>query len=266
MYFLSEIAILIHLPDLLCSINKRIEIYAEYIISLSLTEVSLLIAFAAEDYIMKNSSVSQNFIMLYFNYILTVLGQMYYVSMLAITVDHVLEIRLIIKYGLYLSAKKAKVILLVLFSIPNLIYFTYLVLVVVYKRYELTFQVQVKFQMHVTPFHRIVFIITAFSVYFNIFRKIHKNRVADDHLKMNVSSNAPIARRKFYLIKYLVPLRIIISLVLFTTIPNVMLFIYFTYNMSHRVTLIDVIAVLFETGCIADPLTHFSPVSHFYTP
>lgn len=68
MYFLSEIAILIHLPDLLCSINKRIEIYAEYIISLSLTEVSLLIAFAAEDYIMKNSSVSQNFIMLYFNY------------------------------------------------------------------------------------------------------------------------------------------------------------------------------------------------------
>ena len=137
--------------------------------------------------------------MLYFNYILTVLGQMYYVSMLAITLDHVLEIRLIIKYGLYLSAKKAKVILLVLFSILNLIYFTYLVLVVVYKRYELTFQVQVKFQMHVTPFYHIVFIITAFSVYFNIFRKIHKNRVADDHLKMNVSSNAPIARRKFYL-------------------------------------------------------------------
>ena len=260
MYFLCEFAMLIHIAGLALLYkqdDRNIHgTQKQLITSLSLTEVSLLIASAAEDYIIKNSNVSQDFIMLYFNYMLTVLGQMYYVTMFAITVDRFLEIRLNMKYGLYLSEKKTKLMLLVLFSTLNLIFFTYLVLVVANKRYELTFQVQVKFQMFVAPFYHIAFIITAFSVYLYIFRKIRKNRIADARLKTNVSSNAPVARRKFSLIKYLIPLWIIISFILFITIPNAMIFIYFAYNMSRQEILRDVIAVLFEIGCIADPLTY----------
>ena len=108
--------------------------------------------------------------------------------------------------------------------------------------------------MYVTPFYHIAFIITAFSVYFYMFRKIPRNRIADDRLKMNFSSYAPVVKRKISFIKYLVLLWIIISFVLFITIPNVMVFIYFAYSMSRRETLIDVIAALFGIGCIADPL------------
>lgn len=260
MYFLSEVAILINIAGLALlhkQEDKNIrKTQKQLIISLSLTEVSLLIASAVEDYILKNSRVSQDFIMFYFNYMLTVLGQMYYVSMFGITVDRFLEIRLNVKYGLYLSAKKARLTLLAFFTILNLIYFTYLVLVVTYERYELTLQVQLNFQKYITPLNHITFIITAFSVYFYIFRRIHKNRKEDERLKRNVSSNAPVARQKFCLVKYLVPLWIIISFVLFVTIPNVMIFIYYAYSMSRRETLRDVIAVLFEIGCIADPLIY----------
>ena len=110
--------------------------------------------------------------------------------------------------------------------------------------------------MYVTPFYHIAFIITAFSVYFYMFRKIPRNRIADDRLKMNFSSYAPVVKRKISFIKYLVLLWIIISFVLFITIPNVMVFIYFAYSMSRRETLIDVIAALFGIGCIADPLIY----------
>ena len=110
--------------------------------------------------------------------------------------------------------------------------------------------------MYVTPFYHIAFIITAFSVYFYMFRKIPRNRIADDRLKMNFSSYASVVKRKISFIKYLVLLWIIISFVLFITIPNVMVFIYFAYSMSRRETLIDVIAALFGIGCIADPLIY----------
>ena len=50
----------------------------------------------------------EKILMLYINYMLGILSKMYYVIMISITIDCFLKIPLNVKYGLYLSSKRAR--------------------------------------------------------------------------------------------------------------------------------------------------------------
>ena len=61
----------------------------------------------------------EKLLMLYMSYMLGILRKMYYVIMISITIDRFLKIPLNVKYGLYLSSKRTRPMLLGLVHISK---------------------------------------------------------------------------------------------------------------------------------------------------
>lgn len=226
------------------------------IVSLSLTEISFLIITGARDFIFYRKDLSYDIGMYLSNYQTIVSTQIYYFTMFGITIDRYLEIRMNIKYSIYFNAKKTIKLLITLFITLNTSYFTYLGVVIHYKRYELPLQVLLNFHKYVTPAYNITFVTTACSIYLYIFNKIYKNWRANQRLKKSVMNADQTEEKKFRLIQYLIPLWIIITFILFQILPDTLFYFYITQKLPSRKAFRIIIVVLFRIGYITDPIIY----------
>ena len=243
------------LPQIL--LGPLLNTFSHLIVSLSLTEISFLIITAARDFIFYRKDLPYDISLFLSNYQTIVSIQMYYFTMFGITIDRYLEIRMNTKYFLYFNAKKTITLLTTLFIISNTSYFTYLVVAIHHKQYELPLLVLLNFDKYVTPAYNINFVITACSSYFYIFTKIYKNWRVNERLKKVINANQT-EEKKFRLIQYLIPLWIIIAFILFQILPDTFFYFYITLKLPSRKAFRIVFVVLFRTGYIADPIIYIN--------
>ena len=162
---LCSLGLLIHVVGLtLLHIRDDMNIYGtqkSLITALSLTEMSFLLVGTARDWILYRDELSDYIGMFASNYNTIVLTHMYYFTMFGITIDRFLQIRLNIKYELYWNSKSTKKVLLTVFIIINLLYFTYLLIALSYQRYDLGLKILTNFHKYVSPVYCTSFTITA---------------------------------------------------------------------------------------------------------
>lgn len=151
---------------------------------------------------------------------------MYYFTMFGIIIDRFLQIRLNIKYEVYWNSKSTKKVLLTVFIILNLSYITYLLIAIVYQRYDLTLKILKNFHKYVSPVYYTSFTITASVVYFYIFGKIYKNQKAHERSKKTIKKGTECINRKSPNSKYFIPFWIITTFILFRVVPDVILTLY----------------------------------------
>ena len=141
--------LLIHITGLILlhKHNDR-DIYGtqKYLITtLSLTEMSFLAITVVRNYIFYKTDLPFHLGMIFSNYKTFVLTDMYYLTMFGITIDQFLQIFLNLKYDLHWDKKKTKKVLLISFILLNLLYFTYLLVIVASEKYDLPLKVFVNF-------------------------------------------------------------------------------------------------------------------------
>lgn len=179
---------------------------------------------------------------------------MYYFTMFGITIDRFLQIRLNIKYEVYQNSKSTKKVLLTVFIILNLSYITYLLIAIVYQRYDLTLKILKNFHKYVSPVYYTSFTITASVVYFYIFGKIYKNQKAHERSKKTIKKGTECINRKSPNSKYFIPFWIITTFILFRVVPDVILTLYLQHLVPSRQTFRTVIVSLFRIGYFIDPI------------
>ena len=182
-----SLGLLIHVVGLtLLHIRDDMNLYGtqkSLITALSLTEMSFLLVGAVRDWILYRDDLSDYITMFTSNYNTIVLSHMCYFTMFGITIYRFLQIRLNVKYEVYWNSNSTKKVLLTVFIILNLIYFTYLLIAIVYQRYDLTLKILKNVHKYVSPVYYTSFTITASAVYFYIFGKIYKNQEAHERSK-----------------------------------------------------------------------------------
>ena len=180
---------------------------------------------------------------------------MRYFTMFGITIYR-LQIRLNVKYEVYWNSKSTKKVLLTVFIILNLLYFTYLLIAIVYQRYDLTLKILKNFHKYVSPVYLTSFTITASAVYFYIFGKIYKNQEAHERSKKTIKKGTECTNRKSPNSKYFIPFWIIATFILFRVIPDIIMTLYLLHLVPSRQTFRTVIVSLFRIGYFIDPIIY----------
>ena len=226
------------------------------ITTLSLTEMSFLVITVVRDYIFYKTDLPFHLGMIVSNYKTLVLADMYYLTMFGITIDRFLQIFLNLKYDLYWNMKKTKKVLLISFILLNLLYFTYLSVILASEKYDLPLKVFKNFHTYVTPIYYTTFLITAAAVYFYIFGKIYKNQKAHERCKRDINSEKDNANKKSSYAKYLTPFWIIVTFIMFQILPDILLTIKLLYPLPYHEKFRTAIVVLIRIGFIADPIIY----------
>ena len=224
------------------------------IVALSLIEVSFLTISAIRECIYQVFYVRHNIGLCLENYMTIVLTNMYYLIMFGITVDRVLEIRLNIRYHLYWNGRKTKKMIQFTFLILNIIYITYLVLLLVQKSSSLPLEVFRYYYTYMAPVFDGLFVITAVTSYSYIFIKIYRNSKRHERLRRQINGKKKSRYPKTVLARFLVPFWIIITFILFLIVPDIMHFIDFIYKLPEKIMIATLI--LYRIGYIADPIIY----------
>ena len=87
-----------------------------------------------------------------------------------------MQIHLNSKYGLYWNANKTRKLLLAFFIMLNLLYFTYIMVIIHFQMYDVPFKILGSFHKYISPVYYVSFLITASAVYFYVFKLIYKNQ------------------------------------------------------------------------------------------
>ena len=254
----SILGLLIHITGLLL-LHKQNDsnIYGTQkclITTLSLTEMSFLTITAMRDYIFFKTDLSFYIGMLVSNYKTIVLTDMYYFTMFGIAIDRFMQVHLNIKYDLYWNTKKTRKLLLAFFIILNSLYFIYLVVILSFQRHDLPYQVLQNFHCYVSPIYYVSFLITAFGVYYYIFKLIYKNQKALKSAMKNIT-RIQSECHSFSNTKYLLPFWIIITFIMFQILPDVLLTINILLDGRFNIVRI-IVVVLLRIGFIVDPVIY----------
>lgn len=254
-----SLGLLIHVVGLtLLHIRDDMNLYGtqiSLITALSLTEMSFLLVEAVRDWILYRDDLSDYIAMFTSNCNTIVLSHMRYFTMFGITIYR-LQIRLNVKYEVYWNSKSTKKVLLTVFIILNLLYFTYLLIAIVYQCYDLTLKILKNFHKYVSPVYYTSFTITASAVYFYIFGKIYKNQEAHERSKKTIKKGTECTNRKSPNSKYFIPFWIIATFILFRVIPDIILTLYLLHLVPSRQTFRTVIVSLFRIGYFIDPIIY----------
>lgn len=184
--------------------------------------------------------------------------------MILITLDRLFEFRLNIKYSLYWSSKRTLVALLVVTSISISIFICILIMTKIYNFTTLKFCE--KFLMkNVIPLLISIFIVLASYTYYQIYKKIKKNREKTNknkniHEVRNLHKEIGSNRRKPF--QVFLPGLIMATFILFSIVP------YFVWTIRYHVCrdcneyVNSVITLLYSLGWLADPLIYIFSLRH----
>ena len=189
---------------------------------------------------------------------------MYFSIMILITLDRLLEFRLNIKYSLYWSSKRTLVALLVVTSISISIFICILIMTKIYNFTTLKFCEEFLMK-NVIPLLISIFIVLASYTYYQIYKKIKKNREKTNknkniHEVRNLHKEISSNRRKPF--QVFLPGLIMATFILFSIVP------YFVWTIRYHVCrdcneyVNSVITVLYSLGWLADPLICIFSLRH----
>ena len=175
----------------------------------------------------------------------TVLGMMYAIVMIIITVDRFLEFQLTIKYTMFCTVRLTKIVVLFFIFLTSVVFSLVLVL---FARSSWNYQKFLWLYVYVPG--NIVFVVTASLIYFFIFKKLRKNRRDFERRRRDV--NVCVQKKSTF--KLFVPSFIIVTFVIFTVMPNLILVFSSMENIPKLFQYIWMI--LYPTGSILDPLIY----------
>ena len=162
-------------------------------------------------------------------FLLTPLSLIYFLVMILITLDRLLEFRLSIKYSLYWSSKKTLVALLFIFSISMSIF---ICIVILTRFYDFTSKYEEILLIQVLPVFGNFFIVLAGYTYYQIYKKVKENRKKNNRIKIiyeikNSSKQMESNQRKRF--QVFLPSVIIGTFILFSLAP----YLYMDYSISY---------------------------------
>ena len=175
----------------------------------------------------------------------TVLGMMYAIVMIIITVDRFLEFQLTIKYTMFCTVRLTKIVVLFFIFLTSVVFSLVLVL---FARSSWNYQKFLWLYVYVPG--NIVFVVTASLIYFFIFKKLRKNRRDFERRRRDV--NVCVQKKSTF--KLFVPSFIIVTFVIFTVMPNLILVFSSMENIPKLFQYIWMI--LYPTGWILGPLIY----------
>lgn len=175
----------------------------------------------------------------------TVLGMMYAIVMIIITVDRFLEFQLTIKYTLFCTVKLTKIVVSFFIFLTTAVFSLVLVLFV-----KSPWNYQNFLWIYVYVPGNIVFVVIASLIYFFIFKKLRTN--IRDFERRRREVNVCVQKKSTF--KLFVPSFIIVTFVLFTVMPNLILVFSSTKNMPRLFQ--HIWMILYPIGWISDPLMY----------
>ena len=233
------------------------------IIALSLTELASIVLSVIRESIVNTTGNRRDSIGLYVRlYSMIVIPIMYYFIMFAITLDSYFELRLNIKYHLYLNKNRTKKTLILVCSIVNITSLTFLCIILSYQQPTLVLNIYEKIHnnlyIYLTPVTDTIFVIVAMTVYSYIFYKLYKSRRREEalikQLKCNETTTNIILTVNRYR-RYRVPFWIILTFILFWIVPNILQLISYSHPVFHEYFHLASY-VLYRIGYIADAVIY----------
>ena len=227
------------------------------LISLCLTELTLgiySILISSITFINIEHTKTMEDILLIF--LLTPLSLTYFLVMIFITLDRLLEFRLSIKYSLYWSPKKTLVALLVTFSISMSIF---ICIVILTRFYDFTSKYEEVLLIQVLPVFGNFFIILAGCTYYQIYKKVKENRKKSKRIKRiyevkNLSKQMDSNQKKRF--QVFLPSIIIGTFILFSLVPYLIWIIQYHICNDCYKFLNSIIEILYSLGLLADPIVY----------
>ena len=179
--------------------------------------------------------------------------------MFAITLDRFLELRLNIKYNLYLNENRTKKTLILVCCFVNIACLILLYIILSYRQPTLVSNIHEtihkNFYIYFTPVTDTIFVIFAMTVYSYIFYKLYNNRRKDEALMKQVKCNETAATNILTVNRYRVPFRIILTFILFWIVPNILQLISNCHPGYHGYFHLASY-VLYRIGYIADAVIY----------
>ena len=191
-------------------------------------------------------------------FLFTPLYLMYFSIMILITLDRLLEFRLNIKYSLFWSPKRTLVALLVVISISMTIFICIIILTRLYNFMTLKFYEEFLMKLMI-PIFSSFFIVLASYTYYQIYKKIKKNREKAYKNKniyevRNLHKEMDSNRRKRF--QVFLPSLIIATFILFSIVPYLIWTIRYHVCKDCNEYVNSVIALLYPLGWLADPIIY----------
>ena len=189
-------------------------------------------------------------------FLLTPLSLTYFLVMIFITLDRLLEFRLSIKYSLYWSPKKTLVALLVTFSISTSIF---ICIVILTRFFDFTSKYEEVLLIQVLPVFGNFFIILAGYTYYQIYKKVKENRKKSKRIKRiyevkNLSKQMDSNQKKRF--QVFLPSIIIGTFILFSLVPYLIWIIQYHICNDCYKFLNSIIEILYSLGLLADPIVY----------
>ena len=187
-------------------------------------------------------------------FLLTPLSLIYFLVMILITLDRLLEFRLSIKYSLYWSSKKTLVALLFIISISMSIF---ICIVILTTFYDFTSKYEEILLIQVLPVFGNFFIVLAGYTYYQIYQKVKENRKKSKRIKRiyevkNSSKQMDSNQRKRF--QVFLPSVIIGTFILFSLAPYLIWIIQYHICNDCYKFLNSIIEILYSLGLLADPI------------
>ena len=230
------------------------------IIALSLTELASILLSVIPECIFYASGSRTYIAGLYVTlYSMIVIPIIYYFIMFAITLDRFLELRLNIKYNLYLNENRTKKTLILVCCFVNIACLILLYIILSYRQPTLVSNIHEtihkNFYIYFTPVTDTIFVIFAMTVYSYIFYKLYNNRRKGEALMKQVKCNETAATNILTVNRYRVPFRIILTFILFWIVPNILQLISNCHPGYHGYFHLASY-VLYRIGYIADAVIY----------
>ena len=128
--------------------------------------------------------------------------------------------------------------------------------IIYFQMYHVPFQVLKSFHKYVSPIYYVSFLITAFAVYFYIFKLIYNNQKAHKRSMENIARIHQSEHHSFSNIKYLIPFWTIITFILSQILPDALLTINVLYQKQYDQKIRTTVVTLLRLGFVVDPIIY----------
>ena len=230
------------------------------IIALSLTEMTSIVLSVIRESIFYATGNKKDTIGLYVTlYSMIVIPIMYYFIMFVITLDRFLELRLNIKYHLYLNKSRTKKILILVCCIVNIACLAFLCIIFSYQQSTMVSNIYEKIHknlfIYFTPVTDTIFVIVAITVYLYIFYKLYNSNRREQALIKQIKCNETTKNITLTVNRCRVPFWIILTFILLWIVPNILQLISHSHKDFHEYLHLASY-VLYRIGYAADAIIY----------
>ena len=178
---------------------------------------------------------------------------MYIFIMLLVTIERYLLIKLNIKYSIYVTPRKIKITLIVAFFVLTVAFLTIILTVNIQREDD----VERFCFIYVYPILEILFVAAVFLTYYAIFKKYKRNKKQLIRLRYQLrksTNQSNVSTFKNTRFDFYIPTLIIVTFILFTTVPNIFRTTVFLWKGAPSAFLFN--NFFFPIGYFCDPIIY----------